>query len=77
MSQPQTPFATQCPLCSQPNQCAMAHGKPAAECWCMHGGVSPAALASLAPQERGQRCICPSCGQVAQAPPDSGKAAPL
>ncbi|MEZ5718808.1 MAG: cysteine-rich CWC family protein [Burkholderiaceae bacterium] len=71
MSLPQTPPASQCPLCTQPNQCAMAQGLPAAQCWCMHSTLSTEALASLAPQERGQRCICPSCGLVTQVAPDA------
>ncbi|PVY57270.1 hypothetical protein C8D04_2548 [Simplicispira sp. 125] len=77
MPQPQAPSAAQCPLCGQPNQCAMAQGQPADECWCMHGVITPMALASLALQERGQRCICPSCGRGLQVPPGAATTAPL
>ncbi|WP_119966927.1 cysteine-rich CWC family protein [Simplicispira lacusdiani] len=64
------PHANTCPACGQPNQCAMAAGADAQDCWCMHTPVSPDALARLPAGERGQRCICPVCAR----PPDGGSA---
>lgn len=69
---------SRCPLCGQANQCAMAAGLPAQDCWCMRAPVSREALARLAPAQRGRTCICPLCaretapeghGEGAQAPP--------
>ncbi|HEY9209061.1 MAG: cysteine-rich CWC family protein [Acidovorax soli] len=51
-----------CPLCGQPNQCAMAAGQPPESCWCMTKRIAPGALDALPVAERGQRCICPACG---------------
>ncbi|UHJ65232.1 cysteine-rich CWC family protein [Melaminivora jejuensis] len=62
------PDATCCPLCGQPNTCAITAGLPAQGCWCMSAPVSRAALARLAPEQRGRACICPACAQGAAAP---------
>ncbi|MDD2178739.1 cysteine-rich CWC family protein [Acidovorax sp. D2M1] len=51
-----------CPLCGQPNQCAIAAGRPAESCWCMTQAIDPAALAALPDEARGQVCICAACG---------------
>ena len=64
MSNNTSAWAQQCPLCGQPNQCAVAQGLPAEQCWCMTTQLSPAALARIPEEERRQRCICPACGQV-------------
>lgn len=53
-----------CPLCGQPNQCAVAAGLPAESCWCMQTQIAPQALERLPAEQRGQACICPTCGQV-------------
>jgi len=66
------PETNACPACGQPNQCAVAAGADPQGCWCMHTPVSPAALARLPAQERGQRCICPVCAR----PSESAGAAP-
>jgi hypothetical protein len=55
---------SRCPLCGQPNQCAIAAGQPAESCWCMQQPVSKEALARLAPEARGKSCICPQCAQI-------------
>ena len=68
-------WAQQCPLCGQHNQCAVAQGLPAEQCWCMTAPISPAALARIPEAERRQRCICPACGQVnSDAVPDGADA---
>ncbi|WP_081497269.1 cysteine-rich CWC family protein [Acidovorax sp. CF316] len=55
---------SRCPLCGQPNQCAVAAGLPAQECWCMSTPVSPVALARLPAEQRGLACICPECARA-------------
>ena len=52
-----------CPLCGQPNQCAISAGLPPESCWCMQTPVSPDALAQLPAEARGKACICPVCAQ--------------
>jgi hypothetical protein len=52
-----------CPLCGQPNQCAISAGLPPESCWCMQTSVSQDALAQLPAEARGKACICPACAQ--------------
>ena len=54
-----------CPLCGQPNQCAIAAGRPAHSCWCMTAAIPAEALAAIPAAERGKACICPACGRAA------------
>ena len=60
-----TPDPTRCPLCGQPNGCAMeiakATGQPQAPCWCAQVRIDPAALAALPPQAKGRACLCRAC----------------
>lgn len=58
----QEPDPSRCPLCGQPNQCAMAAGLAPESCWCMTAPIAPGALDALHEAERGQRCICQACG---------------
>ena len=58
---PLSPPANLCPLCSQPNQCALMQDARTTDCWCMHVRVAPVALAAVPGQERGLRCICANC----------------
>ncbi|MBV7456586.1 cysteine-rich CWC family protein [Acidovorax sp. sif1233] len=59
---PSSSPSSSCPLCGQPNQCAIAAGQPAESCWCMARVINPEALAALPAPARGQVCICPACG---------------
>lgn len=61
--------ASLCPLCNQPNACAMAAGLRAADCWCMAAPVSRAALDRVPQEQRGKRCICPRCARELPAGP--------
>lgn len=54
---------TLCPLCQQANQCAMAAGLPAQDCWCMRTPIAAEALARIPDAQRGQACVCARCGQ--------------
>ncbi|HCS26586.1 MAG TPA: hypothetical protein DIW43_03980 [Spongiibacteraceae bacterium] len=57
------PAAALCPNCAQENQCAVAAGEPAGNCWCMTTAINPALAKRYAGQ---QRCLCPQCGQITQ-----------
>ncbi len=70
-------WAQQCPLCGQHNQCAIALGQPADQCWCMTTPISPLALQQVPAAERGQRCVCPACGQVATESAEASPAAAI
>ena len=53
-----------CPLCGQPNDCALvddASGQT--RCWCFDTRVDPAALERLPAERRGKVCLCPRCAQ--------------
>jgi hypothetical protein len=53
--------ASRCPLCGEPNRCAIAAGVVDEPCWCTQIELAPGALEALAPDERGKRCLCPRC----------------
>jgi hypothetical protein len=50
-----------CPLCGEPNQCALAADPAATECWC-DTVVFPAELLAKIPGEAVRKtCVCQSC----------------
>jgi hypothetical protein len=53
-----------CPLCGQPNSCAMAEGHSVAACWCSGVTLSRAMLERLPPEHQGVRCICAACART-------------
>ncbi len=60
-----------CPLCGQPNLCAMevekATGVAQPPCWCTQAGFS-ADLLNLVPEaSRGVACVCATCVKASQA----------
>ncbi|MCB2026265.1 MAG: cysteine-rich CWC family protein [Ottowia sp.] len=59
------PDPTRCPLCGQPNTCAMelekATGQPQPPCWCTRATFDPAALAAIPAEARGLACLCSAC----------------
>ncbi|MDZ7861579.1 MAG: cysteine-rich CWC family protein [Acidovorax sp.] len=69
--------ASQCPLCGQANQCAMAAGQPPETCWCMAAAVPPEALEKIPATERGKVCICPQCARPRPALGALDPAAPI
>lgn len=69
-----SPLESLCPVCGGANQCAVAQGLPPGQCWCMNAHIAPAALAAIAPQHQGRRCICAAC---ARPPAPQGKPDPL
>jgi len=60
-----------CPLCGQPNRCAMElereTGVAQGPCWCTRVDFGAELLARVPAQARDQACICPSCARGAQA----------
>ena len=61
--------AVLCPLCGQPNRCAMevarGTGVPQPPCWCTQVDFSRELLAGLPAQARGVACICRACAEKA------------
>jgi hypothetical protein len=62
---------TRCPLCGQPNRCAMEiereTGEAAAPCWCTPAEFATDLLARVPPAARGRACICAACAARATA----------
>jgi hypothetical protein len=57
-----------CPICGQPNDCAMEVAKSqglavAESCWCMTASFSPELLANLPESLLGKACICANCAR--------------
>ena len=57
-----------CPLCGQPNECAMeierATGVKHPPCWCSQVTFEASLLSRLPEHARGKACICPACAQA-------------
>ena len=54
-----------CPLCGQPNRCAMEiereTGVKQGPCWCVSVDFTPALLARVPAEPQNQACICAAC----------------
>jgi len=52
-----------CPLCGEPNACAMASGDAASAgpCWCMRVHFGADLLAQVPEAARSRSCICQRC----------------
>jgi len=48
-----------CPLCGEPNRCAMVEGKT--DCWCCDVEIPEAVLEAIPDAARGVACICRQC----------------
>ncbi|MDD4944148.1 cysteine-rich CWC family protein [Rhodoferax sp.] len=57
-----------CPLCGQPNQCAMeierATGIKQPPCWCSQTVFSADALNQIPDAARGKACLCAACASA-------------
>ncbi len=53
-----------CPLCGQPNDCAMAAGESVSACWCTGVTLTRAMLERLPPEHQGVTCICGACARM-------------
>jgi hypothetical protein len=50
-----------CPLCGEPNQCAMAADPDASECWC-ESVIFPEELLAKIPENAVRKtCVCQNC----------------
>jgi hypothetical protein len=62
------PDPSRCPLCGQPNRCAMqaprAETQAHTPCWCTTVKFEPALLAQIPNAARGQACICHACATI-------------
>ena len=71
MNQPTTISPEVCPLCAQPNQCAMeiecATGQKQPPCWCTQARFSAELLARIPEAARNQACICAACARASAA----------
>ncbi|WP_374667187.1 cysteine-rich CWC family protein [Ramlibacter sp.] len=60
-----------CPLCGQPNRCAMeaarAAGTPPGACWCTQVDFSAELLARVPATATGRACICADCARAGPA----------
>ena len=67
------PDPVQCPLCGQPNRCAMEiekeTGQAEAPCWCADVNFEPALLAQIPASSRRLACVCRACATPALAAP--------
>ena len=56
---------TICPLCGEPNQCALeiakATGKPLEECWCVSVAFTEETLSRVPPHALNKACVCKKC----------------
>ena len=56
-----------CPVCGQPNQCAMEieriTGEKQPPCWCTRIDFPPDLLARVPLDKKGVACICPACAR--------------
>ena len=64
-NRPEPAHAAQCPLCGQPNRCAMEVEKETGQkqppCWCTGVTFEPSLLAQIPPASRGLACVCVNC----------------
>lgn len=63
---------TRCPLCGEPNRCAVANGEAHESCWCMQVSFVPDALDALPEGARDRYCICQRCATGQQDRPGAG-----
>jgi hypothetical protein len=50
-----------CPLCGQPNLCALAADPNASECWCDSEEFPPELLAKIPAKAVRKTCVCREC----------------
>lgn len=59
------PDPARCPLCGEPNACAMETarrtGQAASSCWCVQARFSPELLARVPAAAQRLACICARC----------------
>ena len=53
-----------CPLCDQPNRCAMAEDESVSACWCTSIRLTEDMLEAVPAKDRGVRCVCATCARA-------------
>jgi Cysteine-rich CWC len=53
-----------CPLCDQPNRCAMAEDESVSACWCTSIKLTEDVLEAVPAKDRGVRCVCATCARA-------------
>jgi hypothetical protein len=57
--------STRCPICHEPNVCAMEKAKETGSkperCWCMDAVFTPAVMKQVPDAAIGKACICAKC----------------
>ena len=53
-----------CPLCDQPNRCAMAEDESISACWCTSIRLTEDMLGAVLAKDRGVRCVCATCARA-------------
>jgi hypothetical protein len=68
-----------CPLCGKGNQCAMeverTTGRKQPPCWCTQATFDAALIDGLAPEAKGQACICAACAAASSLKTPDGRPA--
>lgn len=68
-AQPAAPNPDFCPLCGQPNGCALQaerrSGEPQGPCWCTQVKFERAVLERIPPAARRLACVCRACATAA------------
>lgn len=55
-----------CPLCSGPNDCAMASGRAVTTCWCIRTPIPAPVLARIPADKVNSACVCLQCATAAR-----------
>lgn len=62
---PNAPDPTRCPICGEPNRCAMELQRQTGEqqppCWCTQVDFSAQLLAKVPAQQQRLACVCARC----------------
>jgi hypothetical protein len=59
-----------CPLCGQPNGCALAKSAGTVDdCWCVHVQIPLQRLMQIPSNRIGRACICRSCAKISTVSP--------
>ena len=58
---------TRCPICHEPNLCAMEKAKALdtkpERCWCMDANFTPVVMDKVPEAAKGKACICAKCAE--------------
>lgn len=53
---------SRCPLCDEPNDCALCRGK--GNCWCFASRVREEVLKAIPEEYQGLACVCRKCSEL-------------